>query len=142
MSQDNRFPHAPQKMTPAQALRIAIEKEITPAEGALDATTRRRRLVAVWMVVLSFFLYAGLFFIPFLPVQSKTKVVVFSVLFVTSEVAFWGGGLILGKEALKRYQRYLNPVRWFRPAKDETSLAQAEPSSLPPERQEGASPPS
>nr|WP_242949614.1 hypothetical protein [Clostridium pasteurianum] len=31
----------------------------------------------------------------------------------TSEVIFWVGGAILGKEIVAKYKRYINPVNWI-----------------------------
>jgi hypothetical protein len=35
-------------------------------------------------------------------------------LLIVSEIAFWTGGIILGKEVARKYRRYLNPKNWSR----------------------------
>lgn len=38
-------------------------------------------------------------------------------LLIVSEIAFWTGGIILGKEVAKKYRQYLNPKNWSRKQK-------------------------
>lgn len=35
-------------------------------------------------------------------------------LLIFSEVTFWTGGILLGKEVAKKYRSYLNPKNWSR----------------------------
>lgn len=35
-------------------------------------------------------------------------------LLIFSEVTFWTGGILLGKEVAKKYRSYLNPKNWKR----------------------------
>ncbi|OAS14303.1 transporter suffix domain-containing protein [Paenibacillus oryzisoli] len=35
-------------------------------------------------------------------------------LLIFSEVTFWTGGIVLGKEVAKKYRSYLNPKNWKR----------------------------
>lgn len=35
-------------------------------------------------------------------------------LLIFSEITFWTGGILLGKEVAKKYRSYLNPKNWTR----------------------------
>lgn len=90
--------------------------EIPPTAGAFS----QKQTLAWAMVASSFVLYASLFFIPFLSWGARPKLMLFGILFVASEVTFWVGGWILGKEVFQRYKAYFNPLSWWkRPQKHE-----------------------
>jgi len=52
--------------------------------------------------------------VPFLPIGDGAKVTVGVILFVIGEVAFWTGGILLGKELLAKYTSRLHPKNWFK----------------------------
>lgn len=52
--------------------------------------------------------------VPFLKLQTSVKLTLVPVIIIIGEVAFWAGTFFLGKELVKRYRNYLNPLRWFR----------------------------
>ncbi|MEG4504837.1 transporter suffix domain-containing protein [Microcoleus sp. F6_B4] len=54
-----------------------------------------------WLVVL--------FIVPFLPLDITQKTTLSVVLAVGAEVCFWLSVVILGKEVVTKYRRYLNP---------------------------------
>lgn len=70
--------------------------------------------IGVLLIILSFVLYGGLLLVPFTPYTTGTKAVISTVLIVSGEASFWLGALILGKELVKKYGKYLNPARWFK----------------------------
>jgi hypothetical protein len=52
-------------------------------------------------------------------------------LLIVSEVSFWTGGILVGKEVAKKYRSYLNPKNWTRAKKvpdpsDRVSIKQDE----------------
>ena len=74
-----------------------------------------------WQIKLGIFLmiFSGVFFgatfvIPLLDLPTKTKVIASTASFITMEIVFWSGGLLVGKELFTRYKKQLNPVTWFR----------------------------
>jgi hypothetical protein len=89
---------------------LGVSVEIPPNASPLS----RKQKLAWAMIASSFVLYASLFLIPFLSWGARPKLVLFGVLFVISEVTFWGGGLILGKELFQRYRAYFNPMSWWK----------------------------
>ncbi|MNY52539.1 hypothetical protein D3C86_1882230 [compost metagenome] len=42
-------------------------------------------------------------------------------LLIFSEVTFWTGGILLGKEVARKYRSYLNPKNWRRKTPTEPS---------------------
>ena len=52
--------------------------------------------------------------VPFLDIDSKTKITISTILFILGEITFWGGGLLVGKELFTKYKSYLNPKTWFK----------------------------
>jgi hypothetical protein len=41
-------------------------------------------------------------------------VIASTISLVLMEVAFWSGGILVGKELFTRYKKKLNPLNWFR----------------------------
>ena len=65
-------------------------------------------------MVLSVLLFLSLPVIPFLDLESRTKITTSTVVFITAEVTFYGGGFLVGKELFQKYKSYLNPKSWFK----------------------------
>ena len=70
--------------------------------------------LGIGTVVLSVLLFLSLPVIPFLDLESKTKITSSTIVFITAEVTFYGGGFLVGKELFNKYKSYLNPKNWFR----------------------------
>jgi hypothetical protein len=64
-------------------------------------------------IVISCLLWAAILVIPFLPLSPLQKASIATSLVVISEVSFWVGILLAGKELAHRYRRKLNPYYWF-----------------------------
>lgn len=79
-----------------------------------NKSSSKLRRLAIGLVVLSFALYGGILLVAFLPYSTGIKVSISTTLAVLGEISFWVGGFILGKEAISRYKRYLNPLCWFK----------------------------
>ena len=45
---------------------------------------------------------------PFLPISLAQKAILVPALLVLAEVLFWLGALLVGKEVVQKYRRYLN----------------------------------
>ena len=52
--------------------------------------------------------------VPFLKLQTSVKLTLVPVIIIVGEIAFWAGTFFLGKELVKRYRNYLNPLKWFK----------------------------
>jgi hypothetical protein len=66
------------------------------------------------LIILSVILFLSLPIIPFLSIDSKTKISISTVVFILAEITFWSGGILLGKELFSKYKSYLNPMNWFK----------------------------
>ena len=81
---------------------------------------RWARPIGIGLMAFSWLPYGAIFLLPFLPFPEEEELAAVPVLFVISEIAFWGGGALLGSELAARYRRWLSPRYWFhRPAKKE-----------------------
>jgi hypothetical protein len=69
--------------------------------------------LGILLFILSFVFYALILMIPLLPVSLQTKTLITTLLVVAGEISFWSGGLILGKEVVRKYRRFFNPKNWF-----------------------------
>ena len=70
--------------------------------------------LGVILMLVSFVPFLSIPAVPFLHVAAGVKVTLTTILVVTGEVLFWGGGLLAGKELVTKYKAYLNPKNWFR----------------------------
>lgn len=68
--------------------------------------------IGVGLVVLSCFLFCALFAVPFLPMDGASQVTVAGSLALTSEIMFWLGALIAGKEAITYLRKRFLPASW------------------------------
>lgn len=62
--------------------------------------------------------------VPFLPLSDGAMVILAGVLLVIGEITFWTGGILLGREMLKKYTSRFNPKNWF---KRKTEIKENEP---------------
>ncbi|MFZ5651752.1 MAG: transporter suffix domain-containing protein [Bacillota bacterium] len=81
-----------------------------------DKPSKRPILIKIGtgLVVASFVLYGGVLLVPFTPFPGKTKIIIGTTLAVLGEATFWIGGIILGKEVVTKYKKYMNPLHWFK----------------------------
>jgi hypothetical protein len=75
--------------------------------------------LGIVIMVISVFLFLFLPVIPFLDMENKTKITLSTIVFITAEVTFYGGGILVGKELFSKYKSYLNPRNWFNGKKNE-----------------------
>ena len=71
------------------------------------------RQIGIFLVILSFLFYGSILLIPILPLHTTQKVAVAPILALIGELAFWIGGVLLGKEVVSRYRSFFNPRNWF-----------------------------
>ena len=65
--------------------------------------------LGILLIFISFLPWLVGFAVPFLALSIAQKSVLIPVLFVSAELIFWIGILIVGKEVAERYRRWLNP---------------------------------
>jgi len=83
--------------------------------------------IGIVLIAVSTLLFASLLIIPFLNISTEVKLSVTTIVVIVSEITFWTGGLLVGKEVVTKYKKYFNPLNWFRKNKyidnnQETSL--------------------
>ncbi|MFZ5649129.1 MAG: transporter suffix domain-containing protein [Bacillota bacterium] len=88
-------------------------------QNQANGSTQKRKSsimtkAGIGLIAASFILYGGVLLVPFTPFTGKTKIIIGTTLAVLGEATFWIGGIILGKEVVTRYKKYLNPLHWFR----------------------------
>ena len=66
------------------------------------------------LIIISIPLFLSLPFIPFLNLESNKLLTITTVIFISAEVLFWSGGLLVGKELFQKYKTRLNPKNWFK----------------------------
>ncbi len=85
----------------------------TEADRKAESPSWKRRL-GFFLVILSCLLYGCLLLVPMTPFSAKGKVALSSLLVISGEASFWIGGIILGREAIRRWRGALDPRRWIR----------------------------
>ncbi|SFA88278.1 MULTISPECIES: transporter suffix domain-containing protein [unclassified Bacillus (in: firmicutes)] len=73
-----------------------------------------KRRLGIVLIILSTLLFFMIPVLPFLPITVKMKVMMTTVLAISAEIIFWIGGFILGKDVIKKYRRYFNPLRYLK----------------------------
>ena len=58
--------------------------------------------------------WVAILVVPFLAGTVTQKALIVTSLVVVSEVIFWLGIVLAGKELAHRYRRQLNPIQWWR----------------------------
>ena len=98
------------------AIEIAtIQTKFTPSglrdKGDIKAVLwESMQKLGLFLFVLSFLPWLAIFFVvPFLPLDITQKTTLSVVLAVGAEVCFWISVLLLGKEVVTKYRRYLHP---------------------------------
>lgn len=80
--------------------------------------------LGIIIMVISVLLFLSLPVIPFLPIEGKTRITIPTIVFITAEVTFYGGGFLVGKELFAKYKSYFNPKSWFKNKKESQEEAE------------------
>ncbi|MGO4497544.1 transporter suffix domain-containing protein [Paenibacillus sp. 2RAB27] len=70
--------------------------------------------LGITLLILSTIAFISAFTIPFFVHTGGGMAKWIAGLLIFSEVTFWTGGILLGKEVAKKYRSYLNPKNWKR----------------------------
>jgi hypothetical protein len=70
--------------------------------------------IGLVLIIASCLLWVVILFVPLLPLSIAEKAVFVTSLIAISEIIFWLGILLAGKELAHRYRRQLNPIEWWR----------------------------
>ena len=80
----------------------------------LRVQTRIQAKLGLVLIIVSCLLWTAVLVVPLLPFTITNKALIITSLVITSEVIFWLGILLAGKELAHRYRRQLNPIEWWR----------------------------
>ncbi len=69
--------------------------------------------IGLGLILASCLLWVAILIIPVLPVSIAQKALIATSLIIISEVFFWMGILLAGKEFAHRYRRQLSPTYWW-----------------------------
>jgi hypothetical protein len=73
----------------------------------------RTRLLGIVLLVAAVLFWLAAPAVVFFPLSAGQKVWAGSASLVMGEVAFWMAALVLGREVVRRYRRFLDPRGWF-----------------------------
>ena len=70
--------------------------------------------LGIILIVISFILWIFILGAPWLPISTTLKVSMVAIFIILGEIFFWGGTVLVGKDMIKKYKQYLNPITWLR----------------------------
>lgn len=82
-------------------------------ENELIMKSNKLIKLGIILIILSGIAFALMLIFPFLHFSNKVKAIGSTSSFIAMEVLFWTGGLLTGKELIKKYKSKLNPKTWF-----------------------------
>ena len=74
---------------------------------ATDQKPKATKKAGIIFLILSCVCYCVPFIAPFIPFSTNTKLIIAASFAVLGEIMFWIGCIIVGKELMKRYRKYL-----------------------------------
>ena len=74
--------------------------------------------LGIVLIIISVIFFLTLFAMPFIPLGTKTKITVSTVLIITGETMFWVGTILIGKEVWNKYKSYLKSGEWLNKKKE------------------------
>jgi len=74
------------------------------------------------LIIISIPLFLSLPFIPFLKLENNQLLTITTIVFISAEILFWSGGLLVGKELFQKYKTQLNPKNWFKKKSKKTEM--------------------
>lgn len=89
-------------------------RDLTPVQQKKKS---KLTIIGAALIILSCVLYGAILLVPLSSFSTGAKVTITAGLVIAGEATFWIGGIILGKEAVTRYRKNLNPMNWFKSKK-------------------------
>lgn len=75
--------------------------------------------IGIVMISISVACFLFLLAVPFLPVGSKFKITLTTVLIVVGEIMFWVGTILIGKDVYLKFKEKLKSGEWLNKKKEE-----------------------
>ena len=95
-------------MSECQENRLEVDEEPRTSRAA-----GRTRLVGIVLLVAAVVFWVAAPAVLLIPIPAEQKAWMGSAFLVLGEVAVWAAAVILGREAFRRYRRFLDPRGWF-----------------------------
>ena len=70
--------------------------------------------LGIILIVISFILWIFILGAPWLPMSTTLKASMVAIFIILGEIFFWGGTVLVGKDIVKKYKKYFNPIVWIR----------------------------
>ena len=70
--------------------------------------------IGIILMAISFVLWIFILGAPWLSMSTALKASMVVIFIILGEIFFWGGTALLGKDIVKKYKQYLNPIIWLR----------------------------
>ena len=70
--------------------------------------------LGIFLIILCIPFFLIIPIIPFLEIETKTKITLSTISLIIGEVMFWVGGIMVGKELFRKYKSYFIPKNWFK----------------------------
>ncbi|BBI30951.1 transporter suffix domain-containing protein [Cohnella abietis] len=64
------------------------------------------------LIIVSMLLWITPVVVPFIPISVKARTGIITVALIVSEILFWTGVLLAGREVAKKIRGYINPKNW------------------------------
>ncbi|MBF8984140.1 transporter suffix domain-containing protein [Lutibacter sp. B2] len=70
--------------------------------------------IGILMFILAVACWIAIPILPFMPISNAIRLTLVPTLIVVAEIFFWSGTAIFGKEIVRKFSKYLNPLNWFK----------------------------
>jgi hypothetical protein len=74
--------------------------------------------LGIVLILISVIIFLTLFAMPFIPIGTKSKITISTVLIISGETMFWVGTILIGKEVWNKYKSYLKSGEWLNRKKE------------------------
>jgi hypothetical protein len=74
--------------------------------------------LGIILIIISVIVFLTLFSMPFIPIGTKFKITLSTVLIICGEILFWVGTALIGKEVWNKYKSYLKSGEWLNKKKE------------------------
>jgi hypothetical protein len=74
--------------------------------------------IGIILISISVLIFLSLFAMPFLPIETKSKITLSTILIIIGEIMFWAGTLLIGKEVWNKYKAFIKSGDWLKKRKE------------------------
>lgn len=85
-----------------------MENQQTPAKTGTKVLFK----LGVVLLILACLGWVAIALMPFAPLSLSMKATIVAAIIIGAEIMFWAGAVLVGKDVVQKYKRYLNPKNW------------------------------